>query len=176
MDKPVQHAASDLFLKRQTMKEDDSGPRTLFGIRIKAIIIVIVCAALLLIVVNRSEFDSLLQMTGLDKSLVVPASVAPTTNSKNRGDIVVDRQMLEEAMQSVQLEKLAELESRDSTMPTNRFFYIVELHSGGDLEGIDLTIEPDLVTLVSEGGTETTIARTAIKDIKRFKLPPLEEQ
>ena len=158
------------------MKGDDSGPRALFGIRIKTIIIVTACSALLLIAINRSEIDSLLQMTGLDKTLMPPAGINPITDSEKSGDIVVDQQMLEEAMQSVQLEKLAELESRDSTIPTNRFFYIVELHSGGDLEGVDLTIEPDLVILVSEGGTETAIARTAIKDIKRFKLPPLEEQ
>jgi hypothetical protein len=158
------------------MKEEDSGPRSLFGIRIKTLIIFIVCAALLLVVINRSEIDSLLQQSGLDKALAPPAGIESTADSKNSGDIVVDRQMLEEAMQRVHLEKLAELESRDSTIPTNRFFYIVELHSGGDLEGIDLTIEPDQVILVSAGGTETKIGRAAIKDIKRFKLPPLEEQ
>ena len=136
----------------------------------------IVCAALLLIVINRSEIDSLLQMTGINRSLSPPAGIESVDKAQSSGDIVVDRQMLEGAMQSVQLEKLAELESRDPTTPTNRFFYIVELHSGGDLEGVDLTIEPDQVTLVSAGGTETTIARTAIKDIKRFKLPPLKEQ
>lgn len=158
------------------MKEDDSGPRVLFGIRIRTLFIFIVCAALVLIVINRSEIDSLMEKTGLDKSLAPAPGIESGTGTNNSGDIVVDQRMLEEAMLNVQVERLAELESRDATIPTNRFFYIVELHSGGDLEGTELTIEPDQVTLVSEGGTETTIERTAIKDIKRFTLPPLEEQ
>ena len=61
-------------------------------------------------------------------------------------------------------------------MPTDRFFYVVELISGGDLEGTELTIEPDHVILVSEGGTETTIDRTMVRKIHRFKLPPSSDQ
>ncbi len=153
------------------MKNEESAPLSIFGIRIKTIIILILFLGLLLVVVNRSEIESLLSSSR--KVLQQKADSSQETGEQS-GDnhIVVDQEMLSRAMQEVQVEKLTELESQDSTIPTDRFFYVVELVSGGDLEGIDLTIEPDYLTLVSENGTETTIKRTMVSRIQRFKLPP----
>lgn len=158
------------------MKKDESGPWALFGIRVKTIVIFIIFITLLLVAINRSEIKTLLQMTGIGESPTPSATIDSAIDSESENHIVVDQEMLQEAMKNVQVEKLSELESGDQTIPTDRFFYIVELQSGGDLEGIDLTIEADHVTLISDGGTETKIKRTAVKEIKRFKLPPSKEK
>lgn len=156
------------------MKDNDSAPYSIFGIRVKTLIIVLLFAACLLVVVNRSEMESLLQTTTIDG---VQDSTPAGQNGPQPGapHLEVDEEMLSRAMQEVQVEKLSQLESQNSSTPTDRFFYVIELVSGGDLEGIDLKIEPDHVILESEGGTETTISRTAIKKIHRFKLPPSQE-
>ena len=153
------------------MKNEGSAPLSIFGIRIKTVIILMLFLALLLVAVNRSEIESLLSSSG--KVLQQKADSSQETDQQS-GDnhIVVDQEMLSRAMQEAQVKKLTELESQDSTIPTDRFFYVVELVNGSDLEGIDLTIEADYLTLVSEGGTETTIKRTMVSRIQRFKLPP----
>jgi len=157
------------------MKQDETGPRTIFGVRIKTIVILLVFSGLLLIAVNRTEIESLLQKTGIDKSLELSSTADSTAPQSQGNDIVVDQKMLEEAMREVQVERLSRIESGSTATVTDRFFYIVELHGGSDLEGIDLVIEPDYVTIVSKGGTETTIERTMVKEIKRFKLPPSQD-
>lgn len=157
------------------MKQDESGPRSIFGVRLKTILIFLIGSALLLIAINRSEIESLLQMIGIDKGLSISSGPDSTDPQNRENDIVVDQKMLQEAMQEVELEQLSRIESEEAAMPTDRFFYIVELYGGSDLEGIELIIEPDYVTIISGGGTETTIERTMVRDIKRFKLPPSPE-
>ena len=156
------------------MKNSESPSHSIFGVRVKTIVVVLLFFTILLVVVNRSEIESLWQTTTLEK---VKESVPSTMDSvqPEAPHIEVDQEMLSKAMQEVQVEKLSQIESQNSSTPTDRFFYVVELVSGGDLEGIDLVIEPDQVILVSEGGTETTISRSAIKKIDRYKLPPSQE-
>lgn len=156
------------------MKNEYSPPRSIFGIRIKTIVVLALFCSVVLVAVNRSEIKSLLKSLpiGEQKRSEIADGMDENANSNH---LVVDQEMLARAMQEVQVEKLTELESGDSTIPTDRFFYVVELVSGGDLEGVELTIEPDTVTLVSEGGTKTTIERTMVSKIHRFKLPPSSE-
>ena len=156
------------------MNSEDSPPRSIFGIRIKTILVLVLFSVIVLAAVNRSEIESLLKSLpiGGQQKNKVAGGMNETADSNH---LVVDKEMLDKAMQEVQVEKLAKLESGDSAIPTDRFFYVVELVSGGDLEGIELTIEPDYVTLVSEGGTKTTIERTMVSKIHRFKLPPSSE-
>lgn len=153
------------------MNRKETSPLSIFGIRIKTIVTLLLFIAILLVAVNRKEIESLL--TDLK---IVPQQETEisqkTDDQSEENHLVVDQEMLSKAMQEVQVQKLTELESGDSTIPTDRFFYVVELVSGGDLEGIELTIEADSVILVSEGGTETTIERTMVSKIHRFKLPP----
>jgi hypothetical protein len=156
------------------MHSEDSRPRSIFGIRIKTILILVMFSTIVLAAVNRSEIESLLKSLPIDEIQKSEVTDGIKENAENN-HLVVDQEMLARAMQEVQVEKLTELESGDSTIPTDRFFYVVELASGGDLEGIELTIEPDYVILVSEGGTKTTIERTMVSKIHRFKLPPSSE-
>lgn len=156
------------------MNNEDSPPRSIFGIRIKTILVLVLFSVIVLAAVNRPEIESLLKSLPMGEQQ--KSKVGDGMNKNADGNhLVVDQEMLARAMQEVQVERLAELESGDSSIPTDRFFYVVELVSGGDLEGIELTIEPDYVTLVSEGGTKTTIERTTVSKIHRFKLPPSSE-
>ena len=156
------------------MNNEDSPPRSIFGIRIKNILVLMLISIIVLAAVNRSEIESLLKSLPVGEQQ--KSKVADEMNENaDSNHLVVDQEMLARAMQEVQVEKLAELESGDSSIPTDRFFYVVELVSGGDLEGIELTIEPDYVILVSDGGTKTTIERTMVSKIHRFKLPPSSE-
>ena len=171
---PTARHISKHMLEEFDMNREDSPPRSIFGIRIKTILILVLISLMVLVAVNRSEIESLLQ--SLPMGAQKKTEVLDGTDDKADGNhLVVDQEMLAKAMQEVQVEKLTELESGDSTMPTDRFFYVVELVSGGDLEGIELTIDPDFLTLVSEGGTKTTIERTMVSRIHRFKLPPSSE-
>lgn len=156
------------------MKNSESPSHSIFGIRVKSIVVVLLFLTILLVVVNRSEIESLWQATSLEK---VKESVPAIKNTvqPDTPHLEVDQDMLSKAMQEVQVEKLSQIESQNSSIPTDRFFYVVELVSGGDLEGIDLVIEPDQVILVSEGGTKTTLSRSAINKIHRYKLPPSQE-
>jgi len=151
------------------MARKDPGPAAIFGIRIKTLVIVLVFLAALLLAMNRSEIVSLFNADTFIRQQ------EPTPGSAPR-EIVVDEKMLSAAMQEVQAQKLAEMEAGDGSIPTDRFFFIVELVSGGDLEGVELTIEPDHVILVSEGGTSTTIKRTDVQEIHRHKLPPRPQE
>lgn len=149
------------------MPKKSTGPLAIFGIRIKSILIALVFLVVLLTVLNWSEISSL-----IDTADSLRQDFPEQSTNETAPDIVVDESMLSKAIKEVQTEKLEELETSDGSIPTDRFFYIVELVSGGDLEGVDLTIEPDHVILVSEGGTSTTINRTDVKEIHRHKLPP----
>lgn len=157
------------------MKKDESGPRSVFGIRVKTVAIFLIFSAVLLVAINHSEIESLLDKSGIDKSLSLPGRTDSIDQQKQENHIVVDQKMLDEAIKEVQLEQLSKIESGDGATPTDRFFYIIELHGGSDLEGVDLVIDPDYVSIVSEGGTKTTIARTTVKEIKRFRLPPSQD-
>lgn len=154
------------------MPRNNTGPLTIFGIRLKSIIVAAIFVAVLLAVVNRDEILSLLN----DNTLVEPLKPDHAKQDVQERDIVVDEEMLTRAMREVQTQKLEELETSDGSVPTDRFFYIIELVSGGDLEGVDLTVEPDRVILVSEGGTRTTIKRADVKQIHRHKLPPSKKE
>ncbi len=158
------------------MNRDDSRPLAVFGIRIKTIVVLAVFGALLLVAVNRSEIESLLRPSGIVQQQTDSSTEKAENRSPEQTHLIVDQEMLSKAMREVQVEKLAELESKDSSVPTDRFFYVVELTSGGDLEGVDLTIEPDQVILVSEGGTKTTIDANSVKKIHRYKLPPSKQE
>ncbi|MCG6930954.1 MAG: hypothetical protein LJE64_10410 [Desulfofustis sp.] len=154
------------------MPRKNTGPLAIFGIRIKSIAVVTIFLAALLAVVTRDEIGSLFAPRGAVEQM-------PQKQHERSGDerdIVVDEAMLSKAIENVKTEKLAEMERGDGSIPTDRFFYIVELVSGGDLEGVDLTIEPEQVIIVSEGGTRTTINRTDVKQIYRHKLPPSRKE
>jgi len=154
------------------MPRNSEGPAAIFGLHIRHIFGVIIFLIILLAVVNVSEITRFFKV---ERLIGQPAPERSVQSGEPR-DIVVDEEMLSKAMREVQRAKLEEMEEGDGSIPTDRFFYVVELIGGSDLEGVDLTIEADHVILVSEGGTRTTIKRTDVKDIQRYKLAPSPAQ
>jgi hypothetical protein len=150
------------------MHSDQKQPYAVFGVRIKTIVVLVLFGCLLLLAIDFSDISRHAERfygdhvtTEQNSSMVLPGE-----------DIVVDQEELSEAMQQVYLQKLAEIEQAESSEPTDRFFYIIEIVGGSDLEAVDITIEPDQVIMLSAGGTETTINRKLVKKIHRIKLPP----
>jgi hypothetical protein len=146
------------------MNDTHKPPRTILGIPLKALLVVIILLLGLFAVFDRLDVND----------IVAPFRPAVDTADENqRGaskNIVATPEMIKQATRELQGEKLKNLESTENSLPTDRFFYVVELLNGKDLEAVELTIKPDSVTIISAGGIKTTIARAAVKEIKRFKL------
>lgn len=140
---------------------------SLFGIPLKLIITCSIFIAFLTIIVDPGEFTSF-----FDEHMITGSSQhrGEDTNQKSK-DIVATPDMVSEAINKIKAEKGREVEQSENISPTQRYFYIVELDNGGDIEASDVTIDPNLVTITSTSGIETVIARTAIKDIRRYRLP-----
>ena len=142
-----------------------SPPLTLFGISMKGLITILVFLVTLLAVFNQIDITSMLSET---MSLTEKKD---DNHSGQEADIVATPEMISKAMNEVRAGKKRALEKTDTVSPADRFFYIVELNSGGDIEASEVTIEPQSVTIFSQSGIETVIPRTAIKKIRRYKLP-----
>jgi hypothetical protein len=108
---------------------------------------------------TRLIFDSIDRRTPS-----TPADLTPN-------DIVATPEMITRAQLGIIAARIAEQENSATADPDDRFFYIVELHSGGDLESFDLTIRPDEIILHSAAGIRTVIPRESVKQIHRIKLP-----
>jgi hypothetical protein len=150
------------------INSDQKQPRAVFGVRIKSIVVLALFGCLLFLVIDFSDISKIAKQFSEDRQTKDQVSGRPLPAD----DIIVDQEKLSEAMQQVYLQKLAEVEQAESSEPTDRFFYIIEIVGGSDLEAIDITIEPDQVIMLSAGGTETTISRNLVKKIHRIKLPP----
>jgi len=155
------------------IEENHSPPRSIFGIRVKPLIIVITFLISLLVVFDR--FDV---VNYFNNTLSITTSENPPSQSETGyagREIVATPEMVAKAMEELRVKKLAQIESSQSPISGDIFYYIIDLKSGGDLEAMDVIIEPDTVTLSSSNGISTTIPRESIKDIRRFKLPSIEE-
>lgn len=140
-------------------------PLTLFGISVKGLIAALVFLVTLLVVFDQIDITSMLSDT-------ISLSQKKDANRPGQeADIVATPEMISKAMNEVRADKKRALEKIETASPTDRFFYIVELSNGGDIEASDVTIEPESVTVFSPSGIETVIPRTTIKKIRRYKLP-----
>ncbi|MGA7279463.1 MAG: hypothetical protein WBW79_16105 [Desulfocapsaceae bacterium] len=158
--------------ENEMMNNDQKQPLAAFGVRVKTIIVLVLFGCLLFLVIDISDISRLAERFYGDHQAKDQTSSLPMPGE----DIVVDQEALSEAMQQVYLQKLAEIEQAESSEPTDRFFYIIEIVGGSDLEAVDITIEPDQVIMLSAGGTETTINRSLVKKIHRIKLPPSSDK
>jgi len=149
------------------MNEEHTPPRTVLGIPVKILLIVVVLLLGLFVVSDRLDMNGLLETFNSSRPDSAPVEKS-VTGAEN--EIVATPEMIKRAAEEVQTEKLKELESAENILPTDRFFYVIELVNGKDLEAVDLTVQPDTVILTSAGGTVTTIPRTSVKKINRFKL------
>jgi hypothetical protein len=154
--------------EKEMMNNEHKQPRAVFGVRIKTIVTLALFGCLLFLVIDVSDISRYAERFYGDYQASDQSSNLPLPSE----DIIVDQEELSEAMQQVYLQKLAEIEQAKGSEPTDRFFYIIEIIGGSDLEAVDITIEPDQVIMLSAGGTETTVNRSLVKKIHRIKLPP----
>lgn len=155
------------------MIEEHRPPISIFGIRLKPLIIVIIFLFSLLIVFDPLDFKRFVS----DYRPFPPPEKATEkiTPDQNINDIVATPEMISKAMKEIQLEKVQQIETKENVLPEDRFFYIIELTTGGTLKAMDVVMEPDEVIILSSSGIRTVIPRNSVKKISRFKLPPLQQ-
>ncbi len=151
--------------------ERQNAPITLFGIPLKGMITALFFLVTLFLVFDPFEFKTMFS----EKISLVQKEQGVGNQSEKDNTIVATPEMISKAMNEIRANKILDYEQTDNVSPTDRFFYIVELHNGGDIEASDVTIEPELVTIVSRSGIQTVIARSTIKKIRRYKLPDPEQ-
>ncbi|MBE0584081.1 MAG: hypothetical protein IH612_10030 [Desulfofustis sp.] len=144
-------------------------PVTVFGIPAKPLVFFATIAIIVLTDVDYHRITETYEQLSTNRN--TPAMPDQSTADTPR-DIVVTPEMVDRARREIETTRQAERERGDSPTPADRFYYIIELHSGGDLESVEMTIHPDQVILVSASGVKTVIPRQAIKRINRIKLPP----
>lgn len=152
----------------RSIMTEPATPLTIFGIPLKPLVFF---GTVLLVVL--ADFDERIgeirdRPTPIAEDRRKPSPPADLSPK----DIVATPEMIARAQRQIDAARLAELETSATATPADRFFYIVELHSGGDLESFDLTIRPDEFILHSATGVRTAIPREAVKRIHRIKLPP----
>lgn len=159
--------SSDTGRHRHLMIEP-AQPVTVFGIPVKPLLFLAVIAG---IVLTDFDYHRIIESSGK-----LPFTGPQGTDSERSStvvprDIVATPEMIARARQKIEA---ARREERENTLrpAANRFYYIVELYSGGDLESAELAIHPDRIILTSASGIKTVIDRRSVKNIHRIKLPP----
>jgi len=147
------------------MREEIKPPTSLFGIRVKSIIFCIIIAASILIVIDPLNIRQLL-------SPFIPSNVNEQVQPEPQDrEIIATPEMISKAVSTLLKERSLEHEATDPVSSADRYFYIIELTNGGDLEADNLTIKPGHVTITAATGVETVIPRNTIKNIRKYKLP-----
>ena len=145
-------------------------PITIFGVSLKGIIVTIFFLMVIFVVIDPLEMRSDIsnKLPGLTNYLE-----PDNHDSKQDSHIDATPEMVSEAMRELRNAKALEHESTTNDQPTDRFFYIVELHNGGDIEASEAKIESESVTIISTSGIETVLPRSSVKDVRRYKLPAI---
>ena len=165
-DTEIQLSGRIILMKHQNQ------PITILGVSLKAIVVISVFLALLTIVFSPIDFHSLSdhylklnQFTGGNEIEDLPRN----THIEATPDMIAD------AIKELKNEKKQEIEQPSTTANTARYYYIVELQSGGDLEASDVQISPDSVTIISQQGITTVLPRSSVTDVRRFRLPDIQQ-
>lgn len=150
--------------------ENQHPPLSLFGVSLKKLLAGIVFFSILVVVINPPDITSF-----FSQALTTIQSEITDQNRTDQQDTHINAtsEMISTAMQELRADRMREYETGESSSPTDRFFYLIELHDGGDLEASAITIEAELVTIISQSGIKTVLPRTAIRKINRYKLPDI---
>ena len=150
--------------------EDRHRPLSLFGVSLKKLLAAFVFLSILVVAINPYDITSF-----FSRALTTVGQKKTGQNHDNQRDthITATPEMISAAMKELRTDRRREYETGEGSSPTDRFFYVIELHDGGDLEAAAITIEPDLVTIMSQSGIKTVLPRTAIKKVNRYKLPDI---
>ena len=147
-------------------------PITILGVSLKAIVVISVFIALLTIVFSPVDFRSLSdhylklnQVTGSNEKEDLPRNT----------HIEATPNMIADAIKEIQYEKKQEIEQTSNITKTARYYYVVELQSGGDLEASNVQISPESVTIISQQGITTVLPRSSVTDVRRYRLPDIQQ-
>jgi hypothetical protein len=143
-------------------------PLSLFGIPLKKLLAGIIFFSVLLAAINPSELKSFFKR--------VTTNQIDSENSHPEQDashIIATDEMISKAIKELSGNRIQTYEQPGSNSSTDRLFYVIELHDGGDLQASSVLIEPDLVTVISQSGIKTILPRTTIKKISRYTLPDI---
>lgn len=143
---------------------------TIFGVSLRGIIVTIIFLMVIFVVIDPLEMRS-----DISNKLPGLTNYLEPDDHDSRKDSHIDAtpEMVSEAMRELRNAKALEHESTTNDLPTDRFFYIVELHNGGDIEASEAKIESESVTIISTSGIETVLPRSSVKDVRRYKLPAI---
>ena len=140
-------------------------PFTILGIPIKATVVTVV-----FIIILAAAIDPFELISPLEELTKAPPSDHSSFDETEDVHIEATPEMISKAIKELKNNKRQEYEVLEEDLNA-RYYYIVELQNGGDLEASDVLIKPDAITIISQTGIETTMPRNAIKDIRRYRLP-----
>ncbi len=145
-------------------------PLSLLGVSLKKLLAAFVFLSILVVAINPYDITSF-----FSRALTTVGQKKTGQNHDYLGDthITATPEMISAAMKELRADRVREYETGEGSSPPARFFYVIELHDGGDLEATAITIEPDLVTIMSQSGIKTVLPRTAIKKVNRYRLPDI---
>ena len=141
-------------------------PFTILGIPIKATVVTVVFVIILAAAIDPFELISPLKE--ITKETITDS---PSLRDTENAHIEATPEMISKAIIELENKKRQAHEVIEENDLNARYYYIIELHNGGDLEATDVLIKPDIITIISQTGIETTMPRSAIKDIRRYRLP-----
>jgi len=146
-------------------------PITIFGVSLRGMIATIIFLLVIFVVIDPFEMRS-----DISEKLSALTNYLQHDDQGSNQDSHIDATpgMVSEAMREIITTKALEHESTTNDLPTDRFFYIVELYNGGDIEASEARIESESVTIISTSGIETVLPRSSVKEVRRYKLPPIE--
>ncbi|MEE4165022.1 MAG: hypothetical protein V2I35_03415 [Desulfocapsaceae bacterium] len=148
--------------------ENHHRPLSLFGMPLKKLFAGIIFFSVLLAAINPSELKSL-----FTRVTTVQINSENGRTEQDASHIIATEEMISEAIKELKGNRIQTYEQPDGNSPTDRFFYAIELHDGGALQASSVSIEPDLVTVISQSGIKTILHRATIKKISRYKLPDI---
>ncbi len=150
--------------------ENQHRPLSLLGVSLKKLLAGFVFIAILSIVIEPTDIISFFNQA---LSTVQPGKTDQNQHDQRDTHIDATPEMISTAIKELRADRMREYETSESSSPTDRFFYVIEIVDGGDLEASSITIEPELVTIISQSGIKTVLPRTAIRKINRYKLPDI---
>jgi hypothetical protein len=145
------------------MDNNASPPIAIFGFPLKRLLSLLFFFLVLLL-----SFDFLSWRQPLQEQLAKVIPGISKQRAESSKDIVATPETVEAVKKELIKSKAEELESKIINQPEANDTYILELRSGSSLRAQTVTITPETVIFVSQGGVQTEIAREAVIRVRRI--------
>lgn len=145
------------------MDNNTSPPIAIFGLPLKRLLSLLFFFLVLLL-----SFDFLSWRQPLQEQLAKVIPGISKQRAEGSKDIVATPETVEAVKKELIKSKAEELESEIINRPEANDTYILELRSGSSLRAQTVTITPETVIFISQGGVQTEIAREAVIRVRRI--------